>query len=132
MRLSLSLGLACLIVFTLATQALAKDPFEKTTWKIKAEPAEGDGKAFDDTLTFKGSKFESKMLKDKGFEAATYEDNTTRAGLGGFKATQKSDKEGEAVWTGTVTATEMKGELKWTKKDGSVVSYTFTGSRKDD
>jgi hypothetical protein len=75
-----------------ATQALARDPFEKDNWKIKAEPSEGDGKAFDDTLSFKGGKFESKTLKDKGFEAATYEDNTTRAGLGGFKATSKAKR----------------------------------------
>ena len=132
MRLSLSLGLVCLIALAFATQAHAKDPFEKTKWTIKAEPAEGDGKSFDDTISFQGGKFESKTLKAKGFEAATYEDNTTRAGLGGFKATLKSDKEGEAVWTGTVTATEIKGELKWTRKDGAVVSYTYTGSRKDD
>ena len=132
MRLPLCVGLACVIALALATQTLAKDPFEKTTWKIKAEPSEGGGKAFDDTISFKGGKFESKMLKDKGFDPADYEDNTTRAGLGGFKATQKSEKEGEAVWTGTVTATEIKGELKWTKKDGSVVQYTYTGSRKDD
>ena len=114
-----------------SSSALAKDPFEKTTWKVKLEPAEGDGKAFEDTISFKGGKFESKALKEKGFEAAQYEDNTTRAGLGGYKATLKSEKEGEAVWTGTVTATEIKGELKWTKKDGSVVNYTYTGSRSD-
>jgi hypothetical protein len=132
MRILVCLMLACAVTLSFVSNASAKDPFEKTAWKIKVSPEEGaKAKEFDDTLTFKGSKVESTALKEKGFEAAAYEEDVRRGPLATFNATMKSEKEGEAVWSGTVTGSEIKGELKWTKKDGTVVNYTYTGSKSD-
>ena len=40
-----------------------------------------------------------------------------------------SDTQGKAKWHGTVAASEMQGELTWTKKDGTVLSYSFKAER---
>jgi hypothetical protein len=126
--------LAGCLVLALAASALAKDQFEKTNWKIKVSPTEESqkqGKEFDDTVSFKGSKMESKALKAKGFKAAAYEEDTRSGIISTFKSTMSSDKEGKAEWSGTLTGSEIKGELKWTKADGTVVNYTYEGSKSD-
>ncbi len=122
--------LAGLMLLSLMQFAHAKDPFEGTSWKIKLTPTEDQSvKSFDETLKFKGSQLTCVELKKKGFEPANYEDDSTRMGLGGFKAELKSDTEGTVKWTGTVAATEIKGDMAWTKKDGTVVNYSYTGER---
>ncbi|CAN5399187.1 hypothetical protein BH09PLA1_BH09PLA1_34420 [soil metagenome] len=104
------------------------DAIEGTSWKIRVTP-DGDGKAFDDTITFKGGKFTSVEFTKRGFDTPNYEDDTRQGGLSNFKVEQKSAKAGEAKWTGTITAVDMRGELVVTKKDGSTVNYTFQGER---
>ena len=131
---SLSLVLGCLLIVGFASRALAKDQFEKTSWKIKVSPTEESqkqGKEFEDTVSFKGGKIESKTLKAKGFKAAQYEEDTRSGIISTFKATMTSEKEGKAEWTGTLTGSEIKGELKWTKADGTMVNYTYEGTKSD-
>jgi hypothetical protein len=122
------LSLLCL-GFTLA------DPFEATKWKIKVVPDEdarkSGGKEFDDTLTFKGNLFNTKAMEKLGFKPVQYEDDTRRFGPASFKAEQEHDKEGKVKWTGLITATTIKGELVWTKKDGTTLTYNYTGERDD-
>src|SRR5262245_27537613 len=133
-RTTLCLILASLVIFSLSPSAIAKDQFEKTNWKIKVTPTDDSnkqGKEFDDTLSFKGGKVETKALKDKGFKAVAYEEDTRSGIVSTFKAAMESDKEGKAEWSGTLTASEIKGELKWTRKDGTVVNYTYEGSKSD-
>jgi len=113
--------------------ALARDAFNGT-WKVTVSPDEEARKAgakeFKDVVTFKGSMFESKELKPKGFAAVQYEEDTRSGIVATFKAVQKSTKgEGEVTWTGTSTAGEMQGELVWKKKDGTEVKYTIKGTR---
>ena len=123
----LLLTLATLCAFCSPT--VRADAIEGTVWKIKVTPSD-DGKAFDDTITFKGGKFISEALGKRGFKEVNYEDDTRQGGISNFKAVQTSDKEGEAKWSGTITAADMRGELVFTKKDGSTVTYTFQGERK--
>jgi hypothetical protein len=133
--MALIVMLATVFVLSFARQSVAHDVFEKTKWKIAVEPDDdarkAGGKKFDDTISFKGNKLESEELKKKGFEAGVYEGDVRGGAIGTFKATQTSEKEGKAEWSGTITASEIKGELTWTKADGTVLKYSYTGSKKD-
>jgi hypothetical protein len=135
MRTALIVMLALTFTASFTRQTLARDIFEKTKWKIAVEPDDDSrksgGKKFDDTISFKGNKLESEELKKHGFEPGAYEGDVRGGAMGTFKATQTSEKEGKAEWSGTITASEMKGELTWTKADGTVLKYSYTGSKKD-
>jgi hypothetical protein len=119
----------------LCGRVIAADPFESTRWEIKVAPDEdarrAGAKDFDEVLVFKGSLFTAQSLEKRGFKSVQYEDDTRRFGPASFKAEQESDKEGQAKWTGLITATSIKGELVWTKKDGTTLTYSYTGERDD-
>lgn len=108
--------------------AVAADALEGTTWKIKLTATDG-GKDFTDTLSFKGGQFSDETLAKKGFKPVSYDDNTTRFGPASFDVTLESDKDGKAKWNGSVSADQMTGTLAWTKSDGSVQNFTFSGER---
>jgi hypothetical protein len=127
--------LSALLVLSLTPFAHAKDPFEGTTWHITVTPdddARGAGeRPFDDTLIFKGSKFSSDYFKAKGFDPIEFDSDTRRGPLAAFTANTKSDKNGTAKWTGTTTGPNITGDLVWTKADGTVLNYSFTGDKKN-
>src|SRR5262249_2004528 len=106
-----------------------------TKWKVKITPdgeASREGaKPFDDTLSFKGSMFTSTECQKKGFGPTQYEDDTRGApgGMQGFTADAKSEKEGTTKCSGTATADQIKGEMTWTKKDGTELHYMYSGER---
>jgi len=122
--------LAC-AVFSLGL-SLA-DPFESTRWKIRVVPddqaRQAKAREFDDVISFKGSQFSSEYLGKLGFKAAPYEEDTRRFGPANFSAEQTSQTEGKVRWSGTVAAATINGQLKWTKKDGAELSYTFQGEK---
>jgi hypothetical protein len=130
----ISLVVSALLLFSFAQLALATDPFEGTTWHITVTPdddARGSGeRGFDDTLTFKAGKFTSDTFKAKGFDAIDFDSDTRRGPLAAFTANTKSDSNGTAKWTGTTTGSDISGNLVWTKADGSVVNFSFTGEKK--
>ena len=112
------------------------DPFEATKWNIKVFPDEdarkSGGKDFDEVMIFKGSLSSTpRAWKSKASKPVQYEEDTRRFGPASFKAEQESEKEGKVKWTGLITATTIKGELVWTKKDGTVLTYAYTGERDD-
>jgi hypothetical protein len=111
--------------------AFARDPFEGK-WDATITP-EGGGKEIKDVLTFKGSQFASQQLEKRGFKASAYDGDTRGAGAisATFKCKVKSTKaaEGTAEWSGTVTASDMTGELKITKPDGTETNYTFKATK---
>jgi hypothetical protein len=123
------------LAITFAPRTFAKDVFGNTKWAMKVEPDEDSRKLgarpYDDTYTFKGSKFESEAMKKKGFEQTEYEENQRIGGIATFTAKAESKTEGKAEWSGQVAVTEMTGELTVTKKDGTVLKYTFKGTKKD-
>jgi len=131
----ISILCAALLVLGLTQFAHAKDPFEGTTWTVTLTPdddARGAGeRPFDDTLIFKGSKFSSEHFKAKGFDAIEFDSDTTRGPVATFTANTKSEKNGTAKWTGSTTGPTISGDLVWTKADGSVVNYSFTGEKKN-
>src|SRR5688572_27362898 len=105
---SLTLLAVALLMLT-PSFALARDAFNGT-WKVTLTPVDDDArkagaKEFKDVFTFKGSQFESKELKSKGYPAVQYEEDTRAGIVASFKAVAKHPKgEGEATWTGTSTA----------------------------
>lgn len=120
----------CTVVFgiflSLMVGAVGRDQFDGK-WAVTV--TSDDGKTYDDTLTFAGGKFISQKQKSMGFTEAEYDADVRGGQAATFTATAKSKKEGSAKWTGTVAATEINGTLEWTKADGSVVNYTYRGSR---
>jgi hypothetical protein len=133
MRTRSTLIALALLLCLVPAQAFARDAFVGT-WKIEVTPDEesrsAGAKEFKDVVTFKGMQFESKELKKNGFKAAPYEEDTRAGIVATFKCTTKSATgEGTAAWTGTSTGVDITGEMTWTKKDGTVVKYTFKGTK---
>ena len=129
----MSLSLLCVLSVCLLAMSMA-DPFESTKWNVKVTPdeeARGAGaKDFDEVLSFKGGQFAAiQYMAKKGFKPSTYEDDVRRMGPAGFTAEIKSDTDGTAKWSGIVTAAAIRGDLKWTKKDGTEMNFTYTGER---
>src|SRR5688572_9607596 len=102
---SLTLLAVALLTLTTPSLALARDAFNGT-WKVTLTPLDDDArkagaKEFKDVFTFKGSQFESKELKSKGYPTVQYEEDTRKGIVATFKANAKHPKgEGEATWTG--------------------------------
>jgi hypothetical protein len=125
----------CVIVALLASANVAmagKDLFQGK-WKVTVTPDEDSRKAgekeFADTLVFDGNKFTATECEKEGFKAVEYEIDQRAHGPAKFTATATSEKQGKAAWGGTAVVKEITGTLVWTKKDGSVMNYTFKGSK---
>jgi hypothetical protein len=83
-----------------------------------------------DKITLKGNQFVSEhWKKDHKFEPCQYEEDTRRFGIAQFSAKPTSKTAGKMTWTGTVAANQMKGEITWTKSDGTELKYTFEGEK---
>lgn len=130
-----SLLMSALLLVSLVRIAQAKDAFEGTVWHVTVTPdddARGAGeRPFEDTLTFKGGKFISDTFKGKGFDPVDFDEDSRRGPLAEYTANIKSDKNGTAKWSGTTTGAEISGDLVWTKADGSVVNFSYTGEKKN-
>ena len=130
-----ALCLGCVVlVGVIAAGARWKQPFEGTRWKVTVTPdsdaANAGQKEFADVLVFKGGKFISETCVKYGFEPVEYNEEMSPGGFTAtFTAEPKSEKEGTAKWRGTIAASDMRGEMTWTKKDGTVLGYTFSGER---
>ena len=126
--------LALLCTFVVAPKLALADALVGT-WKITITPDEdarkaGEKKEIEDTITLKGSKFTSARWKNEHkFDAVEYEEDTRRYGTAQFTAKPESKTGGKMEWSGTVAANQMKGEITWTKPDGTELKYTFTGEK---
>lgn len=103
-------------------------------WKVRMIPdpdaLRAREKEWDETLAFTPTTFMAETFGAKnGFKPVSYEEDTRRLGPATFTAIMKSDTAGTAKWTGTMQATSMQGQLVWTKKDGTVLNYTFNGEK---
>jgi len=103
-------------------------------WKVTVTPDDDARKAgekeFKDELIFKGSTFTSTECKKHGFETGIYEDDVHPGGVGGFTANQTSKTgQGTMKWSGFVAGTELTGDLVWKKKDGTVLNFSYKGSK---
>jgi hypothetical protein len=136
MRRTVSVIAVATVLTFVASVALARfaQPFEGTKWKVKVTPDEAakmaGEKEFDDTLIFKGGKFTATACEKYGFKPVEYKEEMAPGGMtASFTAEPTSDKEGTAKWHGNKNANVLDGEMTWTKKDGTVLNYTFKGER---
>ncbi len=121
--------LALTTIFLLAATPLQRrsDRFDGA-WNIKVSP-DDQSRGWDDKITFQAQQFSSKAMTPKGFGPTMYESDTRGVQMNTFTATAKSDKEGKMEWSGmTAVGDEIKGEIKWTKSNGDVSTYTYSGT----
>ena len=133
MFLTIAVVLSGFTILSIIPRALASGVEGK--WKVKVEPDEDARKTgqkeYDDTLTITATKFVSEACKKHGFGETNYEEDTRRFGPATFTAEAKSEKEGKAKWTGTVTASAITGEMVWTKKDGTELHFSYKGEKQN-
>ena len=108
-----------------------KPATEQGTWNVTVTPgadaaAKGE-KESADTLVLKGGKFHSTGCDAYGFGPASYKVDGNH-----WMADTESKKEGKIHWHGAVSGDSVSGQMTWTKTDGSVLNYTFSGARAGD
>jgi hypothetical protein len=101
-------------------------------WKITLTPdketAERGEKEFTDTISFADGRFISTALAAKGFKPSKYRGDFEEREAE-FDLDQESANEGVVIWIGEVRKGRMAGRLQWKKKDGTNVSFNFTGAK---
>jgi hypothetical protein len=124
-------GIPLLILLVLATPAVArkkKGPVEYGSWKVRitpaAEAAKRGEKATEDTLVLQQGVFRSDGWALYGFAPVGYtiKDNA-------FVVEVESGKSGHLRWSGLIHGDAIAGRLDWTMKDGTLLTYTYSGSR---
>ena len=111
-----------------AAQPKAPRPPEEGTWKVTVVPdseaaAKGE-REFDDTLLLSQGKFKSTACAPYGFGETAY-----RTEAGTIMAEMSSPKEGSNHWHAEVSGDAISGKMTWTKSDGTVLHYSFSGAR---
>ena len=119
---------------TLPRAESSEDPFtlDGSKWKIKvvpdAEAATRGEKEFEDELIFADGKVTMTACGVSGFEASVYRVEI-KEGTPRWKTDQVSEKEGTARWMGKFDGDNVTGKLRWTKKDGTELKYSFAGKK---
>jgi hypothetical protein len=111
-----------------ATTARADDAFSGQPWQVHCTPGTSTvalgGDTFDDGFLFENGNFTAQAYMIMGFTPAAYTVDTT----GKFTATLTSLDRGTVVWRGRATGNSIYGSVTWTKPDGSVFKYHYTGT----
>ena len=106
----------------------APRPPEEGSWKVTvvpdAEAAAKGEREFDDTLILGKGKFKSTACAPYGFGEVPY-----RTEAGTIMAEMSSPKEGANHWHAEVSGDNISGKMTWTKSDGTVLHYSFSGAR---
>ena len=98
--------------------------------QVVPEPAavEKGATEFADKITFSDGKFSSTYFSAKGFKSAPYR-GEIEPNEAEFEVEQISETEGVISWLGEIRGKQILGRLKWQKKDGSLLSYNFEGTK---
>ena len=112
--------------------ASAATALEGTKWQVTVTPdaaaKKAGEKASKDTLIFKNGHMTSTACVKYGFSATPY--TATASGQGAsFQTTQSSKKEGTMVWSGQAVGNTISGTTMWTKKNGEMLHYQFSGKK---
>ena len=104
---------------------------EGTKWTVKVVPdskaAEKGESSFEDTIIFDGNKVQMTECAKYGFQPSPY--SIEKHGEKLSFSTDLIAKLGKSVWSGDIKGNSIKGKTKWTKEDGTVLNYTFEGSK---
>jgi len=134
------IALLTILIFSLASlahaaagsQPSAASPLEGSKWTVKVTPDKAamdkGEKVFDDTLIFEDGKVSMTECVKVGFAASSYSTSKMQDHWM-FKTDQMSEKEGKSAWTAQIKGDTIKGKMQWTKKDGTVLSYSFEGKK---
>ena len=97
-------------------------------WQVQCTPRSATvalgGDIFDDGFLFENNQFSAQAYAAMGFTPAGYSIDST----GKFTATLTSTDRGTVVWKGKVGNGSIYGWITWTKPDGTIFKYTYTGS----
>ncbi len=110
--------------------ALAVPALDGTNWRLEITQKGAEVPQYVDRIRFTEGKFNSTIFqRHHGYLAAPYTVTEEAGSSVVWGITYKSVTEaGNLVWQGELKGNAMKGTLRWTQPDGTVVSYTFTGS----
>jgi hypothetical protein len=132
MMLVLATGLAAAGTQTQAQTKAMGGALDGMKWSVKVAPdamAAGKGeKAFDDVIVADAGRVTMSECLKWGFKPSKYTTEPAGSGLA-FRTEQTSKKEGTSVWTGEIAGDKITGKMVWTKKDGTVLNYTFEGRK---
>ncbi|MGE5609837.1 MAG: hypothetical protein ACM359_11320 [Bacillota bacterium] len=100
-------------------------------WHLKLVPdsdTKRDGaKEFDEAIMFEDGQLMAENFACYGFTPGEYtipEDQPSK-----FSAAMESNSKGKLDWSGVVQINKLTGQLIWTKKDGKVWKFTYTGRK---
>ncbi len=134
MRKIVWLAVFAIILSTVTIAGSKVAVLDGTSWKVEVEPdsmAKDKGEQdFKETLTFADGNLSLSAPK-VGSEALPYSVSKTGKNDFTFKAERETSGEGSSVWTGTIHGKSIEGKMIWTKNDGSILSYSFKGSKLD-
>ena len=121
-KLLVLLAFACAV---LATSNPASAADVNGAWALEVQPThdtDPTAKRFREEVLFLEGTFSAAASAMYGFAPATYTLEN-----GAFNIALTSNAHGTQVWTGTRSGQVLNGTLVWTKPDGRVLRYTFTG-----
>jgi hypothetical protein len=82
---------------------------------------------FFEYVYFQGTTFDGQEIARLGFDPGPITGGVNAAGQTTFSVTLKSNSQGTVVASGLYLVTTMSGTLTWTRPDGKVYTYNFTG-----
>ena len=131
-RIGLVVGLVMIGMGSAALAAVS--PLEGTSWSVKVVPDEAatqqGEKSFDDGFVFKDGKVTLTACVKAGFAPSTY--TAAPAGEAWTLTTEQvSPDQGQTKWEAEISGNAIHGTLVWTKTTGTVLRYTFQGSKEE-
>jgi hypothetical protein len=134
MRKTVWLAAFAVVLATVAMAGHEVAVLDGTSWKVNVEPdamAQKQGeKQFDETLTFAEGRLSLRAPR-VGFEGSPYTTSKAEKTDVTFKAERLGTGEGSSLWTGTVHGNNVQGKMIFTRHDGSILTYTFKGTKLD-
>jgi len=116
-----------LAAICLARPPLAQDAFTGS-WQVRCTPTSSTlalgAETFDDGFIFDEGQFSASAYMGLGFTPGAYSIDAT----GKMTITLSSADRGSVRWSGRVSGSTISGYITWTKPDGSVFKYRYTGS----
>jgi hypothetical protein len=119
-----------LVVFTMPVSlALAASPLDGTQWNIKMTAPSGAAPP-DSQIQFKDGKLVAPPFEKEGFPSSNYSLTNPDGAPVVWETMQTSANKGTLSWRGELEGdTTMRGIASWQRADGTVVTYSFVGTR---